>query len=139
MELLPVIYWSLFSVGVLALIVILFSFITFQFRKKYGIIPSEEVKGDERDKKVTVKNPDKKAKSKKKHHPKVQTRSRKNNSPIEDKTKQNYPKDYSLYKRPTKDSVRKRVEVLNPNPDKDSKSNEKFHSIQIDSKRNGWN
>lgn len=139
MELLPVIYWSLFSVGILALLVIIFSFITFQVRKRYGYIPSEEVKGEERNKKVTVKNPDPKAKSQKKHHPKVQTRSRKKRSSTEENSIQNNPKDYLLYKKPTKDVHRKRVEVLNPNSDEKNKSDEKFQSIQIKTKHNGWN
>ena len=54
MELLPIIYWSLLSVGIVVLIVIIFSFISFKFRKKHGNIPSEEIKGIERDKKVKI-------------------------------------------------------------------------------------
>lgn len=139
MELLPVIYWSLFSVAVLALVVILFSFITFQFRKKYGNLPSEEVKGEERNKKVKAKNPDKKSKPTKKHHPKVQTRSKVKKSSSRNNGGKSKPEEFSLYKKPTKDSSRKRVEVLNPNPSDNSKSKEKFHSIHINSKRDEWN
>jgi len=147
MELLPVIYWSLFSVGVSALIVILFSFLTFQFRKKYGHIPSEEVIGDERNKKVTVTNPDKKSKEKrqeKKHHPKVQTRSRKKDNPVPRVEKKD-TEDISLYKKPTRDDRRKRVQVINENTNDRSSSHHKsdgdiqYHSIKLDSKHKGWN
>jgi len=137
-ELLPVIYWSLFTVGVLALFVIIISFITFKFRKKYGNIPSSEVAGKERNKKITVTNPDKKLKSEKKHHPKVQTRS-KNKSSKEYKSKKTLDEKANLYKKSTRDSNKKRIEVLNPNSKKSSSQEDtEYHSLQINPKRDGW-
>jgi len=139
-ELLPVIYWSLFSVGILALIVIIISFITFKFRKKYGNIPSSEVVGKERNKKITVTNPDKKPKLGKKHHPKVQTRSKnKSSTSTKHKSKKKTDENANLYRRPTRDSQNKRIEVLNSNAEKSSSQGDsEYHSMQIKPKRDGW-
>ncbi len=141
MELLPIIYWSLLVAGILALVVIVISFITFQVRKKYGRIPSEEVQGKERNKKVKVTNPDKKPKTEKKHHPKVQTRSRQKKVSSSRKDKNISSVDSALYKKPTRDSHKKRIEIVNPslNDDQSSKKETKYHSLKIDSRRNDWN
>ncbi len=145
MELLPIIYWSLLVAGILAIVVIIVSFITFRIRKKYGYIPSEEVKGKERNKKVKVTNPDKKPKTEKKHHPKVQTRSRQKSSSASHRTKKKSSTDSALYKKPTRDSHKKRIEIVNPILERDSKDNQsskkdtKYHSIKINSRRNDWN
>jgi uncharacterized membrane protein YhiD involved in acid resistance len=141
MELLPIIYWSLIGVGVLAVVVIIFSYVTFNVRKKLGNIPSEEVKGEARNKKVTITNPDKKESSKKAHHPKVQTRSRQKENTQKKKnvrTTASKEKDSQLYKRPTKDSKRKRIEIINA-PETSSKSDVNFHSMNATPKRKGWN
>jgi hypothetical protein len=142
MELLPIIYWSLTGVGILAVIVIIVSYVTFHVRKKIGNIPSEEVKGEARNKKVTVTNPDKKNETKKAHHPKVQTRSRQKDNlhkktsvgSSSSKSSSNSP----LYKKPTRDSKKKRIEIVNA-PDTKSKSGEKYHPMNTTQKRNGWN
>ena len=163
MELLPIIYKSLSYAGILALVVIIVSFVAFRFRKKYGSIPSQEVHGKERNKKVKVTNPDKKSKTEKKHHPKVQTRSRQKKSSstqrerrtsvskretrpsISRRDKKVEPINSELYKKPTRDTHRKRIEIINPaverNSDKEqsSQSNTKFHPMKIDSRRNDWN
>ena len=145
MELLPIIYWSLLVAGILAIVVIIVSFITFRLRKKYGLIPSEEVRGKERDKKVKVTNPDKKPKTEKKHHPKVQTRSRQKKASTPHKNKKHSSVDSALYKKPTRDSLKKRIEIVNPILEPDFKDNQsskkdtKYHSIKIDSRRNDWN
>jgi hypothetical protein len=147
-ELLPVIYWSLFSVGILTLVVLIFSFITFQYRKKYGNIPSGQVSEKERNKKVKVTNPDKKktkdnkTSSEKKHHPKVQTRSRQEiSSSSEKKDKTSNIKSVNLYKKSARDSKQKRIEVLNKNmedepiKEKTTQNKTKFHSLRVDSKQ----
>lgn len=153
MELLPIIYWSLFGAALLAVVVIIISFFTFRLRKKYGYIPDEEVKGEERNKKVKVKNPDKKPKTKnkqteeKKHHPKVRTRSKRQASskPSMSNTKKPAPSiESSLYRKPTRDSHRKRIEILNDKfeddhdtkPSSSSDKETKYHPIKI---RNDWN
>jgi len=144
MELLPIIYWSLLGVGLLALIVIIFSFITFQFRKKLGNIPSVEIKGRERNKKIVVTNPDKKQ-IEKKHHPKVQTRSKQKSGTTPSKIKTSTDENIGLYKKPTRETPKKRVEILNQNMDDSSSKKKplnkdtKFHSIKIESKQDGWN
>ncbi len=141
MELLPIIYWSLLGAGVLAIVVIVISFITFQFKKKYGLIPSEEVVGKERNKKVRVTNPDKKKKTEKKHHPKVKTRSRQNKDVRASKEKKVQTSDSALYKRPTRDSKRKRIEIVNPidNDIDATQSSTKYRPLKVSSKRNDWN
>ncbi len=141
MELLPIIYWSLLGAGILAIVVIVISFITFQFRKKYGHIPSEEVVGKERNKKVRVTNPDKKKKTEKKHHPKVKTRSRHNKDVRASKEKKVHSSDSALYKRPTRDSKRKRIEIVNPidNDIDATQSDTKYRPLKVSSKRNDWN
>ena len=141
MELLPIIYQSLLYAGILASVVIVVSFIAFQFRKKYGNIPSEEVQGKERNKKVTVTNPDKKPKTEKKHHPKVQTRSRQKKVSAPHKDKNISSSDSALYKKPTRDSHKKRIEIVNPdlNDDQSSEKETKYHSLKIDSRHNDWN
>ncbi|MBU0473993.1 MAG: hypothetical protein KKF62_07490 [Bacteroidetes bacterium] len=144
MELLPIIYWSLLGVGLLALIVILFSFITFKFRKKLGNIPSTEVKGKERNKRIVVKNPEK-LQAEKKHHPKVQTRSKQKAGTTNSKSKSSSDENIGLYKKPTRETPKKRVEILNQNMDDNSSMKKpvnkdtKFHSIKIESKQDGWN
>jgi hypothetical protein len=144
-ELLPVIYWSLFSVGILALVVTVISFIIFKFRKKYGHIPSDEVLGKYRNKKVKVTNPDKKPKTEIKHHPKVQTKSRQKSNSSRPGREVPASSKAELYKRPTRDSQKKRVEIINPNleneptKEKYSKKNNEYHSLRVDSKQNDWN
>ena len=141
MELLPIIYWSLTGVGILAVVVIVISFVTFNVRKKIGNIPSEEVKGEARNKKVTVTNPDKKNSSKKTHHPKVQKRSKQKDN-LQKKTSESYSssKDVSssLYKKPTRESKKKRIQIVNA-PDTKSKSATKYHTMDTTQKRDGWN
>ncbi len=152
MELLPIIYWSLFGAALLAGVVIVISFFTFRIRKKYGYIPDEEVKGEERNKKVKVKNPDKKSKAKKehtedrKHHPKVRTRSKQKSSSKSHRNsvKKSSSIESSLYRKPTRDSHRKRIEILNntlednheTKPSSDSNKETKYHPIKV---RNDWN
>jgi hypothetical protein len=144
MELLPIIYWSLLVVGILTVIVVIISFITFQFRKRFGHIPSAEVKGNEREKKIKITNPDKREKTEKKHHPKVQTRSRNKKSSSENsrsKTiKTSTPEEVKLYKKPTRDMKKKRIEILNPGLQKDppSSGNTKYHPMDIESKHKNW-
>ena len=144
MELLPIIYWALIGVGILALIVIIFSFITFQIRKRLGTIPNEEIIGDERNKKIIVTNPDKKSSSvksapKKPHHPKVKTRKKK--VPVEGTrasvpTPSNKNEIAVLYKKPSKDKKKSRIEIVNS---PQSRVTKKFHSMDVSSKRKGWN
>jgi len=147
MELLPIIYWSLLSVGIVVLIVIIFSFISFKFRKKHGNIPSEEIKGIERDKKVKVTNPEK-SQFEKKHHPKVQKISKlKRGSTTSSHEKSNNKEENDgLYKKPTRETLKKRVEILKKNFNEDSSKTKSsindrttFHSIKIESKKDGWN
>ncbi len=116
MELLPIIYWTLVSVGIFAFIVIIFSFISYHFRKKIGNIPLKKVSGKARDIKVKVTNPDKREKAKKSHHPKVQTRSK--SKSIDTKRKKriassNKNSSSKLYTRPTQDEKKSRIEIVN--------------------------
>ncbi|MCK5456873.1 MAG: hypothetical protein KAI45_07075 [Melioribacteraceae bacterium] len=136
MELLPIIYWTLVGIGILALIVIISSYISFYLRKKMGHIPTTEVTGDARDKKVKVTNPDKRPEQKKSHHPKVQTRSKlKDNETKEKKrtTSSNEKSSNKLYKRPTQDDQKSRIEILNA-----PKEELKYYSMETDSKRKKW-
>ena len=136
MELLPIIYWSLIGVGIVAVLVIVFSYITFQVRKRLGNIPSEEVTGRARNKKVTVTNPDKKPAPKKVHHPKVQTRSKLKENKQKEKRRTTTPKEESsekLYKRPTQGEKKSRIEIVN-SPQGDPK----YHSMDTNPKRGGW-
>ena len=136
MELLPIIYWSLIGVGIVAVLVIVFSYITFQVRKRLGNIPSEEVTGRARNKKVTVTNPDKKAIPKKVHHPKVQTRSKLKENKEKEKKRTTTTKEESsgkLYKRPTQDAKKSRIEIVNS-----PQSDPKYHSMDTNPKRGGW-
>ena len=115
MELLPIIYYSLIGLGVITIIVIIVSYITFKIRKKIGNIPSEEVKGDERNKKVKITNPDKKANVKKSHHPKVQTVSKRKSTSGSKRSASHSSRkgeDVPYYKKPTKEN-RKRIEIVN--------------------------
>ncbi|MCF6268257.1 MAG: hypothetical protein L3J41_00935 [Melioribacteraceae bacterium] len=137
MELLPIIYWSLIGVGLLAVIVIVFSYITFNVRKKMGNIPSTEIKGASRDKKIKVTNPDKKPAEKRSHHPKVKTRSKLKGSEQKEKKKTTSSSNTSsgkLYKRPTKEEKKSRIEIVNA-----PKGDPKYHSMDINPKRDGWN
>jgi len=145
MELLPIIYWSLLGVGILTLVVVIISFITFKVRKKFGIVLANEISNKERNKKVRVTNPDK-LKTEKKHHPKVQTISKQKRNSSHSKTKSSELENDGLYKKPTKETPKKRVEILNQNIiDNSLKSNSskndktKFHSIKVESKKDGWN
>ena len=145
MQLLPIIYWSLLGVGILTLFVIIISFITFKVRKKFGMVPSNEISNRERNKKVRVTNPDK-LQTEKKHHPKVQTISKQKRNSTHAKTKSPELENDGLYKKPTKETPKKRVEILNQNIiDNSLKSNSskndktKFHSIKVESKKDGWN
>lgn len=137
MELLPIIYWALIGVGVLAVIVIVLSYITFHVRKKIGNIPSAEVTGDDRNKKIRVTNPDKKPTPKKPHHPKVRTRSKLKANEQKDKKKATSSGDKSsskLYKRPTREEKKSRIEIVNT-PQKD----QQYNSMNTNPKRDGWN
>jgi len=137
MELLPIIYWSLVGVGVLAVIVIAFSYITFHVRKKMGNIPKEEVTGTDRNKKIKVTNPDKKSAAKKPHHPKVKTRSKLNDNKQKEKKKRTSSSEKGsskLYKRPTQEEKKSRIEIINA-----PKGDPKFHSMDTKPKRDGWN
>ncbi len=137
MELLPIIYWTLIGVGILAVIVIVFSYITFNIRKKMGNIPNTEITGTNRNKKIIVTNPDKKSTPKKSHHPKVQTRSKlkENGENVKKKTTSKSEKSSDiLYKKPTKEEKKSRIEIVNA-----PKSDPKYHSLGISPKRNGWN
>ena len=71
MELLPIIYWSLTGFGILTLMVILTSYLTYHIRKKLGNIPSEAFKNEYRNKDIRKKNPDKSLSGVKQHHPRV--------------------------------------------------------------------
>ena len=137
MELLPIIYWTLIVIGSLAAVVILFSYVTFNVRKKMGKIPSTEITGDARNKKIKVTNPDKKPIQKKTHHPKVQTRSKfKENVPKEKKrtTSSREESGSKLYKRPTREEKKTRIEIVNA-----PKDETRYHSKDTNSKRTGWN
>lgn len=145
MELLPIIYLSLLIVGILAIIVIIFSFVSFQVRKKLGNLPNEKVSSNERNKKVKVTNPDISSSKDKKHHPKVQTLSKQKSNSYSEKEKKIAAEDSGHYKKPTKETPKKRVVILNENfedeyYDKESSSkNPKYHQIKIESKKDGWN
>lgn len=137
MELLPIIYWTLVGVGILTLIVIISSYISFHFRKKMGYKPSTEVTGDAKDKKVKVTNPYRRTEHKKPHHPKVQTRSKLKDNETKGKkriTSSDKKSSSKLYKRPTQDDKKSRIEIINA-PEEDLK----FHSMDINPKRRGWN
>lgn len=73
MELFPIIYWSLIGFGLIALLTILISYLTYQIRKKLGNIPPESYGNNDRNKKeIIVKIPGKKSSANiKQHHPKV--------------------------------------------------------------------
>lgn len=115
MELLPIIYWTLVSVGILAFFVIIFSFISYHFRKRMGKIPIKESSRKGRDIKVKVTNPHKREDAKKSHHPKVQTRSRsKSNDPKEKiRTTSSNKSSSKLYSRSTQHGKKSRIEIIN--------------------------
>lgn len=69
MELLRIIYLSLTGFGILALIAILISYLTYQIRKKLGKIPLEDNRKEERTQKVTFH--DRNFSTAKQHHPSV--------------------------------------------------------------------
>lgn len=137
MELLPIIYWTLVGFGILAIIVIISSYISFYLRKKMGHIPTTEVTRDERDKKVKITNPDKRPQQKKSHHPKVHTRSKYKDNETKGKkrtTSSNERSSGKLYKRPAQDDQRSRIEILNA-----PKEELKYYSNDTDPKRRKWN
>ena len=101
-----------------------------------GHIPKTEVSGEARDKKVKVTNPDKRSRQKKSHHPKVQTRSKLKDNKAKTKkrtTSSNEKSGNELYKRPTQDGHRNRIEILNA-----PKEELKYYSIEHDSKSRKW-
>lgn len=69
MELLRIIYLSLTGFGILALIAILISYITYKVRKKLGKIPLEDIRKRERTKKIKIH--DSNSSAIKQHHPRV--------------------------------------------------------------------
>ncbi|VAX25912.1 hypothetical protein MNBD_IGNAVI01-734 [hydrothermal vent metagenome] len=73
MELFRIIYWSLIVFGLIALITILISYLTYQIRKKLGNIPAEHYRNNDRNQKeIVVKIPRSSGTSEiKQHHPKV--------------------------------------------------------------------
>jgi hypothetical protein len=73
MELFSLIYWSLIAFGLIALITILFSYLTYQIRKKLGNIPAENYANNSKNKgEIVVRIPGKSSSTKiKQHHPKV--------------------------------------------------------------------
>lgn len=73
MELLRIIYLSLTGFGILALIAILISYITYKVRKKLGKIPLEDIRKRERTKKMKMKMKihDSNSSAIKQHHPRV--------------------------------------------------------------------
>jgi len=140
MELLPIIYWTLIGVGIVAVVVIMFSYITFHIRKKMGNIPSTEITGNARNKKIKVTNPYKRPPQKKSHHPKVQTRSKFKEYEKRDKKEEKKRTTSSgsesiskLYKRPTSEERKTRIEVVNAPQDE-----LKYHSMDSKTKRTGW-
>ena len=133
MELLPIIYWALIGVGIFALIVLIFSFISFHLRKKMGNTPSKKVPVEARDIKVKVTNPHKRKHDKKSHHPKVQTRSKFKSNGIKEKkrtTSSDEKSSSKLYTRPTQDDTRSRIEIINA-PEEDLN----YHTIETNPKR----
>ncbi|MEN8193297.1 MAG: hypothetical protein ABFS12_10810 [Bacteroidota bacterium] len=71
MELLPIIYWSLVGFGILTLLVILISFLTYNIRKKLEKIPSENNKNKHTQKEVDPNKLYNNSTVTKQHHPKV--------------------------------------------------------------------
>jgi len=73
MELFPIIYWSLIGFGLIALITILISYLTYQIRKKLGNIPAESyTNGDRNKEEIVVRILGTRSSTKiKQHHPKV--------------------------------------------------------------------
>ncbi len=71
MKLLPIIYWSLVGFGILTLMVVFTSYITFQIRNKLGKIPSESIRKEDRIKKTKMKFHDRNSSSVKQHHPRI--------------------------------------------------------------------
>ena len=71
MELLRIIYWSLIGFGILALMVILISYATYQIRKKLGKIPSEEIRNEDKIKKIKVNISNRNSHRVKQHHPRI--------------------------------------------------------------------
>ena len=71
MDLLRIIYWSLIGFGILTLLVILISYVTYLIRKKLGKIPSESIGNEDKIKKIKVNISNRNSHRVKQHHPRV--------------------------------------------------------------------
>lgn len=111
MELLRIIYLSLIGFGILALVVISASYITYQVRKKLGKTPSEGIRKEDRIKNVKVKFHDRNSSSVKQHHPSVVR-------------KRYYPDDPGNPRQRSRD----RITILNDLLQEDSSNYKRFSS-----------
>ncbi len=71
MELLRIIYWSLIGFGILTLMVVMISYVTYQIRKKLGKIPAESTRNVDRINKIKVNISNRNPSRTKQHHPRV--------------------------------------------------------------------